>query len=76
MEHKDITSKCVESNCGKPFTVLAEDVKFYIDKGLKVPKRCHSCRSKRKAEQQKRDLQEKSPFYSAKKTLDEGLSEL
>ena len=71
MEYKDIRGVCIERGCGKNFVVLAEDVKFYIEKGLKVPKRCQSCRAKRKRENELRERQQNSPFFGAKKQLEE-----
>lgn len=72
MEYKDIVAKCVEVNCGKEFTTFADDVKFYLGKGLKVPKRCQACRAKRKEENRKKERQQNSPFYPIKEMFEKG----
>jgi hypothetical protein len=35
-------------DCGKPFMMSYKEVKFYENKQLHIPKRCKSCRDKRK----------------------------
>ena len=35
-------------DCGKPFTMSYNEVKFYEGKELHIPKRCKACRDKRK----------------------------
>lgn len=51
-------------DCGKSFSISPEEDKFYISKGLQIPKRCKECRKARKeqenrikAEQDERELQ-------------------
>lgn len=52
-EYKDKTIKCVD--CGTEFIFSARDQEFYAEKGFtNEPKRCKTCRDKRKAE--KRNL--------------------
>lgn len=41
-----ITKNCHE--CGKSFSLTAEEQQKFIDKGLSEPKRCPSCRTKRR----------------------------
>lgn len=48
-EYKDKTIKCVD--CGTEFVFTARDQEFYAEKGFtNEPKRCKSCRDKKKAE--------------------------
>lgn len=48
-EYKDKTIKCVD--CGCEFVFTARDQEFYQEKGFtNEPKRCKSCRDKKKAE--------------------------
>jgi hypothetical protein len=48
-EYKDKTIKCVD--CGSEFIFTARDQEFYAEKGFSnEPKRCRSCRDKKKAE--------------------------
>ena len=52
-DYKDKTIKCVD--CGTEFIFSARDQEFYAEKGFtNEPKRCKTCRDKRKAE--KRNL--------------------
>ena len=39
-------AKCKE--CGKEFSISAEEEQFYISKRLELPKRCRECRIKRR----------------------------
>lgn len=57
-EFTDKTIKCID--CGFEFTFTARDQEFYKEKGFtNEPKRCKSCRDKRKQQKenniQKRD---------------------
>lgn len=45
---KDIDIAC--SDCGTKFVWTADEQEFYQTKGLNAPKRCKSCRQKRKAD--------------------------
>lgn len=36
------------NDCGAEFTFTAEEQQFYTDKGFQEPKRCPTCRSKKK----------------------------
>ena len=42
----DIKIKC--QDCGEEFVFLAQEQKFYEEKGLALPKRCRQCRQIRK----------------------------
>ncbi len=42
----DQTIECVD--CGAPFTFTDAEAQFYAEKGLTTPKRCQSCRIKRR----------------------------
>ena len=42
--------KCKEYNCGTTFQMTDQEERFFTDKGLFIPKRCGSCRKKRKEE--------------------------
>jgi CxxC-x17-CxxC domain-containing protein len=46
--HQSVTIKC--EDCGKGFTVSAEDCEFYALNDLPMPKRCIVCQSTRKSE--------------------------
>ena len=39
---------CVD--CGGQYELTEENKKFFLDKGLMLPKRCKECRAKRKAQ--------------------------
>lgn len=41
-ELKDIQLKCVD--CTNTFIYSAGEQKYYKDRGLAIPKRCHKCR--------------------------------
>lgn len=43
---QNIKIKC--QDCGEEFTFTVNDQKFYEEKGFLPPKRCKSCRKKRK----------------------------
>lgn len=48
-ELKDKTIKCID--CGEEFIFTVRDQEFYAEKGFtNEPKRCKSCRDKRKQE--------------------------
>ncbi|MCI8588274.1 MAG: cytochrome C551 [Bacilli bacterium] len=48
-EYKDKTITCID--CGEEFVFTARDQEFYAEKGFNnEPKRCKSCRDKKKAE--------------------------
>ena len=42
--------KCKE--CGNEFELTEKEKKFFIDKGLELPKRCKECRLRRRAERE------------------------
>lgn len=48
----DITRQCVEKDCGKDFVITQSEQDFYARKNFELPKRCKSCREKKKARQQ------------------------
>ena len=51
-ELKDKTIKC--KDCGAEFIFTVNDQKFYQEKGFtNEPKRCKTCREKKKAEREK-----------------------
>lgn len=39
---------CIE--CGKEFTLTPEHEEWFLDKGLKLPKRCSECRNKKRSQ--------------------------
>lgn len=43
---QDLTVQCVD--CKNPFLFTAGEQQFYQDRGLAVPKRCPTCRLKRR----------------------------
>ena len=52
-ELKDKTIKC--QDCGNDFIFTVRDQEFYAEKGFtNEPKRCFSCRKKRKAEKEEK----------------------
>ncbi len=54
MDFEDKTLVC--QDCGNEFTFTAGEQAFYKEKGLEnEPKRCKSCRDKRKAEYKARN---------------------
>jgi len=46
LEIKDKQIKCLD--CGEEFTFTGGEQKYFITKGLSLPKRCLDCRAKRK----------------------------
>lgn len=42
----DLTLKCAD--CGKAFTFTTGEQKFFAEKGLSAPKRCKTCRARKK----------------------------
>ncbi len=44
-----MNSKCKE--CGDPFTLKQEELDWFDKKGFPHPKRCESCRAKRRAQE-------------------------
>lgn len=46
----NITVKCID--CNKPFTLTPSHVKWFMDRGLELPKRCKECRTKRRNEKE------------------------
>ena len=49
---QDIRIKC--KDCGQDFMFTASEQKFYQEKGFIPPKRCKSCRDKRKMNEKRR----------------------
>ena len=45
--YEDRTLNCVD--CGRPFIITVSEQRFYISKGMPLPKRCAACRAERKA---------------------------
>ena len=45
--------KCLD--CNKPFTISTDHEKWFIDKGLELPKRCKECRNKRHSRKEVKD---------------------
>ncbi|PAV30441.1 hypothetical protein CIL05_06925 [Virgibacillus profundi] len=45
----DLNIMCKE--CNKNILLKAGEIKFYLNKGFNLPKRCKSCRKKRKQKQ-------------------------
>ena len=57
-EYTDKTIKCVD--CGTEFVFTARDQEFYAEKGFtNEPKRCKTCRDKKKAERQNQNNEAK-----------------
>ena len=46
MANKDVVIEC--KDCGKKFTVSAEECEWYEKKGFDLPKRCNECRKSRR----------------------------
>lgn len=42
----NVVTKCVD--CNKPFTLTSDHAKWFLDRGLELPKRCKECRDKRR----------------------------
>ena len=47
----DIWQKHTCKDCGKPFLMTYNEVQFYGNRNLHIPRRCKVCREKRKANQ-------------------------
>ena len=45
--------KCLD--CNKPFTISTDHEKWFINKGLELPKRCKECRNKRRSRKEVKD---------------------
>ncbi len=43
-----INRTCQEAQCGKNFTVIPQEMKFYDDKKLPLPNYCPACRHKQR----------------------------
>lgn len=46
MEFEDSTLEC--EDCGEEFTFSGDEQLFYYERGFQTPKRCKSCRQRRK----------------------------
>ena len=46
MANSEMIVECAE--CGKVFTISAEEKEWYKEKGFKIPKRCPKCRKNRR----------------------------
>ena len=46
---QDKKVKCIESGCGKEFTITVGEQKYFHEMKFDEPKRCKACRSKKKA---------------------------
>lgn len=46
----NVVRKCV--NCNKPFTITSSHAKWFLDRGLELPKRCKECRTRRRNEKE------------------------
>jgi len=58
-EYQDKTITCVD--CGEEFVFTARNQEFYAEKGFNnEPKRCKSCRDKKKAERNTKFSNEKA----------------
>lgn len=42
------TPTCIEPGCGKTFNITKGEKEFYESKGMLLPKRCPSCRLRRR----------------------------
>lgn len=56
MEYKDTINHC--KDCRSEYTITAGEQQFFTDKGLTIPKRCQSCRDKKRAEREERERQQ------------------
>ncbi|MBE5709929.1 MAG: cytochrome C551 [Oscillibacter sp.] len=45
-----VYQSAVCTECGKPFDITVGESKFYLQHGLTLPRRCPSCRNRRKLE--------------------------
>ena len=49
-ETKDKTNETLQcKECGQLFPFTYSERKFYLNKGLQIPKRCPTCRARRRA---------------------------
>jgi CxxC-x17-CxxC domain-containing protein len=55
---EDVTLVCVD--CGEEFIFSSGEQEFYLSRGFHTPKRCKSCRAKRK--EQERNFREKRMY--------------
>jgi len=59
-----VYKECVEEDCQAEFYITERDQEYFADKDLELPKRCWSCRQKRKRERNeakaKQDTEERS----------------
>ena len=56
MENED--KECVEKGCTNHFLLEASEIEWFKNKGLQPPKRCLSCRARKKQEK----VRAESPF--------------
>lgn len=49
----NIEAVCVEKGCGNKFYITESEQAFYKSKNFALPKRCPSCRKKRRLEKQR-----------------------
>lgn len=49
----NVVIKCMD--CNKPFTLTSSHAKWFLDKGLELPKRCKECRTRRRNEREKEE---------------------
>jgi len=47
---KDIELTCIESSCGNTFIFTIGEQEYFASRGLYPPRRCPTCRLKRKQE--------------------------
>lgn len=57
MQLQDIELVCKESDCGRSFTVTAGEQEFFAANNMSTPKRCKSCRDRRKGAQPREEKQ-------------------
>ena len=53
MEENVVIVECI--SCGEKFVIPAEEKEWYEKKGFELPKRCKSCRQKRRNNGRKRN---------------------
>lgn len=46
----NVVIKCVD--CNKSFTLTSSHAKWFLDRGLELPKRCKECRTRRRNERE------------------------
>ena len=49
MEAKTEDKELVCCDCGQAFTFSTGEQRYFLSKGLSIPKRCKACRQKRRA---------------------------